>query len=312
MTNIYQLVFGTDGGQVCCVFHADNKASAGISSIGQYNCFTCGAKAHDEVGFIAKYFSVGLTRAKDIQNSLAITTKLNYSYLPLIDEQTKFLQSIGLTDAIIAKYFFCSKAGKLIYKHTWNGVVTGYTWFNSPSLSNYNASALKYKYDRSNIGGMVTPYDDVINFKNLLVCEGEKDMLTAKSFGFPNAVAKIGGAKSYIIAGLNFENKNVVLCYDCDDAGRDGMIQDATLLTTRFNCKVKTIDLNLAHGEDLNDYFMKHKKTKSDLLNLIQATPVFIPEPVTSVSRLSKFVDNLSATELVELEKLIKLKKENN
>ena len=46
-------------------------------------------------------------------------------------------------------------------------------------------------------------------------------MLTARSFGIPNAVAKIGGAKSYILGGRNFENKKIIICYDCDDYGRE-------------------------------------------------------------------------------------------
>ena len=41
---IYQLVFGIDRGQVQCVFHDDQRASAGIGPNGEYNCFACGAK----------------------------------------------------------------------------------------------------------------------------------------------------------------------------------------------------------------------------------------------------------------------------
>jgi len=67
---IYQLVFGIDRGQVQCVFHDDSHASAGIGPNGEYNCFACGTKAHDDIGFIAKYFGVGLERASKIKQSL--------------------------------------------------------------------------------------------------------------------------------------------------------------------------------------------------------------------------------------------------
>lgn len=307
--DIYQLVFGIDSGQVQCVFHDDHRASAGIGPNGEYNCFTCGAKAHDEIGFICKYFGVGKDRATRIKNCLERLQRYKYNKNPLTSEQISYLQSIGLTDNIINKYFFRAGTGKLMYNHTWNGMDVGFTWFNNPTLSNYSASYEKYCYDKNVVAGMLTPYDDVIKYSTLVLCEGEKDMLTAKSVGVVNAVAKIGGAKSYVIGGHNFENKQVVICYDCDEAGREGAIQDATILTERFACKVKVIDLNLGDKEDLNDYFIKYGKTLQDFHALIKATPVFVPQPQTTQTRFQKLVESLSDNELDELEQIIKNKK---
>lgn len=298
---IYQLVFGTDSGQVLCCFHDDSRASAGIGPNGEYNCFACGAKAHDETGFIAKYFGVGLNRASKIKNSLERLQGYKYSKNKLSQEQIEYLRSIGISDAVMHKYFFQSSIGKLIYNHTWNGIDVGYTWFNHQSLSTYSASAPKYKYDKNCIAGSLTPYDDVIRYNTLIICEGEKDMLTAKSMGIPNAVAKIGGAASYILGGVNFHNKQIVICYDCDDPGREYAIRDADILTERFACKVKIIDLGLAHGEDLNDYFIKYGKTKNDFYNLITSTPIHVLSPKTTQSKLEKFIATLSADEIAEL-----------
>lgn len=309
---IYQLVFGVDSGQVQCVFHDDSRASAGIGPLGQYNCFACGAKAHDELGFICKYFSVTPARATRIKTALERIQDYKYTKRPLSQEQENFLQSIGFTDEVIKKYFFQASTGKLMYNHTWNGFDSGYTWFNNPSLSNYNASADKYHYDKNNIAGMLTPYDDVVKYDTLVICEGEKDMLTAKSLGIVNAVAKIGGAVSYIIGGLNLRNKNIVICYDCDDAGRVNAERDAGILIERFACKVKVIDLGLLDKEDLNDYFIKYKKTAQDFSNLITSTPLFVPQPQTVQSKFERLIQNLTDQELDELTKIIEEKKGEN
>lgn len=301
---IYELVFGQDYGQVHCAFHNDQKCSAGISPEGMYHCFTCNASAHDEVGFIAKYFNVSLDRAEKIKTTLekSVEYSKRYNMLPLTAEQTNYLNSIGIKEPNISKYFFCTGVGKLYFKHMWNGIDIGYTWFNNSNLTAFNASASKYVY-YGIIGGMTTPYDDVIKYDTLIICEGEKDMLTARSLGIPNAVAKIGGAATPLICGENYKDKKVIIVYDCDDAGMAGAIRDAQILTTKFNCQVKVVNLNLNNKEDLNDYFMKYHYTVQDFYNLIKATPVFTGQSsgVVSKNRIDSFVTSLNDTELVEL-----------
>jgi len=264
--NIYQLVFGVDSGQVNCAFHDDTKPSAGISFEGQYNCFMCGAKAHNEIGFISKYFGVSQRYAQRIKDSLEKAEQYKYNKQPLTMDQD-----------------------------------IGTTWFNNPTLPNYNAAADKYKYGPGVFAGMLTPYDVVQANSTLIICEGEKDMLTARSQGITNAVAKLGGAKSYIVGGRNLENKNVVLIYDCDEAGRNGAQQDAQILTERFKCKVKVIDLGLQDKEDLNDYFIKYKKTPQDLYALFKATPIFVAQPETVQTKLQKLVSKLTNDEIDQL-----------
>lgn len=308
---IYRLIFGTDHGQVLCAFHDDSRTSAGIGPNGEYNCFACGAKAHNVVGFIAKYFAVGIERAKRIYNAMERIQKYTYHKQPLTIEQRNYLRStIGLSDALMDKYFFCAGSGKLIYNHTWNGTSIGYTWFNNPNFSNHNVSAPKYKYDKNNIGGSLSPYDDVVKYNSLLLCEGEKDMLTAKAFGIKNAVAKIGGAATWAIGGKNLENKSIAIVYDCDDPGREGAIKDATQLTNRFDCKVKVVDLGLKDGEDVNDFFIKYKKSKKDLIDLIANTPVFIPKEETPRDKVLNYVESLSDEDFKHLEDILKIKKE--
>ena len=305
--NIYEYLFGVPYGQVqvnCC-FHDDTKASAGISPTGQYNCFACGAKANNEITFIKKYFNVNDVRANIIKTRLETLDKYKPTEHPLQPEQYNYLKSIGLSDEVITKYFICQSNGKLIYKHTWNGLFLGTTWFNSPTLSNYNAGAEKYKY-QGIVGGMCTPYDAVQLYGTLLITEGEKDMLTAQSLGIKCAVAKLGGAKTPIIGGINFDNKKVVIVYDCDIYGREGAIADACYLKENHNCSVKVVDLQLQDKEDLNDYFMKYGKTVQDLYKLIQATPEFVVPATYKMTKIDRLLNSLSQNEIQELKEKLK------
>lgn len=305
--NIYDILFGVPYGQVqvnCC-FHNDSRASAGISPELQYNCFACGVSANNDVTFIRKYFDVGEQKALNIKTKLESVDKYKPTKLPVTPEQRTYLQSIGLIDKVIDKYFFCQRNGKLMYCHTWNGLDIGYTWFNSPTLSTYNAGESKYKY-QGVIGGMCTPYDDVIKYNTILITEGEKDMLTAKAFGINAAVAKVGGAITPLIGGINFEGKRVILAYDCDAPGRDGAEADAIYLKEKYNCNVKVIDLGLNDKEDLNDYFIKYNHTAQDLYALIQATPEFIIPAHKKLTRVEKFIQSLTQEELKELKEKIK------
>ena len=307
--NIYELVFGQDSGQVCCAFHDDTRESAGISDSGQYNCFACGAKAHNEEGFIMKYFNVNIKKASSIKFSLNNISKYKHSQGALTVEQRSYLNGVGIADEFIDKFFFNNGQGKLMFAHKFSGMNVGYTWFNNPSLPYYNASAEKYKYDGNTVAGMLTPYDDVRKYTTLILCEGEKDMLTAKSLGLKNAVAKIGGAITQVIAGVNLMNKNIVIVYDCDDAGRKGAEQDAYYLTEKFSCKVKVIDLGLQDKEDLNDYFIKHRHTVDDFYALLKATPIFVITAKVKSSRFQYFIDSLTREELDEVEILLQSRK---
>lgn len=305
--NIYDYVFGVSCGQVqvnCC-FHDDSKASAGISPTLQYNCFACGAKANDDLSFIKRYFNVGDKRAANIKEKLDKANRYVPTKNKVTTEQRNYLYSIGLTDQVIDKYFYCQNNGKLIYQHTWNNLPLGTTWFNSPMLSNYNAGSEKYMYNGI-IGGLCTPYDDVAKYNTILITEGEKDMLTAKSLGIKCAVAKLGGAITPLIGGVNFDNKKVVIVYDCDDPGRKGAEKDAEYLIDKHACSVKIIDLGLQNKEDLNDYFIKYNHTVQDFYNLIQSTPEYVIPPEHKQTKVERFLDGLSPEELNELKEKLK------
>ena len=264
--DIYELVFGCPLGQrykVHCCFHEEAEASAYISTEGMYHCFGCDAKAHDDTTFIKKYFN--LDSMKEANNIKYKLSQIQSKYIPNVDdvtdEQRKYLNSIGINDAVIDKYFKKRKSdNSLICWRTWNGSYIGYTVFNNPTLSTYNASFEKYKYSPNTIAGLCSPIDIIDTKNSIIITEGEKDCFTLMSQGHKASVSKIGGANTDILPIISFKDKRVAIIYDCDDAGRNGAIKDAVILMTKCNCEVRVIDLGLGDKEDLNDYFMKYNK----------------------------------------------------
>ena len=85
-------------------------------------------------------------------------------------------------------------------------------------------------------------------------------------------------------------------------------MKDAAYLIDKHACSVKIVNLGLGEKEDLNDYFMKYGHTVQDLYALIQSTPEYIVPPEHKMSKVEKFLSNLTQEELQEL----KLKLEEN
>jgi len=308
--DIYELVFGTPLGsqhKVHCCFHSENEASAYISPEGMYHCFGCNASAHDETTFIYKYFNLtSMKEANDIKYKLScIQKKYTPNTTDVTDEQRKYLNSIGIIDPIIDKYFRRKKSdNSLISWRTWNGAFVGYTVFNNPILSTYNASFEKYKYSPNTIAGSCSPADIVDTKNAIIITEGEKDCFVLMSQGHKASVSKLGGANSNILAYQGFKDKTIAIIYDCDDAGRQGAIKDAVTLMNKCNCKVRVIDLGLGDKEDLTDYFMKYNHTLQDLYKLINNTSYFIIPPEyleTPAQKMYKECIKLSYNDLIEL-----------
>jgi hypothetical protein len=122
-----------------------------------------------------------------------------------------------------------------------------------------------------------TLYNQDVLYNNentdILLCEGEKDVITATVNGF-NAVSGYGGV-SHWDASWNelFTGKNVYIVFDNDSAGKDNAIKVACqLFNYKSTLNVKIIPLSdtcIEKGEDLTDYFCKYQKKSSDLNALI-------------------------------------------
>lgn len=107
--------------------------------------------------------------------------------------------------------------------------------------------------------------------------EGEWDTLVSRQLGF-NAYTVTTGAGTWRDAFTPlFRNRDVIICYDCDDAGRKGAANVARQLHETAS-SIKIVRLPLAQsGADITDYFVKHGHAAEDFAALVAATPVYTP-----------------------------------
>ena len=129
--------------------------------------------------------------------------------------------------------------------------------------------------------GLIIPYDVwKDNNKITLICAGEKDMAVTRSHGF-NAICLTGGEMSLPLSPMWFKDKDVVILYDNDEAGKLGAIKLATYLLpychTVKNCTAFH-ETCKEDKEDMTDFFNKYNKTREDLIAYMNATPYFTEE----------------------------------
>jgi DNA primase len=105
--------------------------------------------------------------------------------------------------------------------------------------------------------------------KLVALCEGELDALCGISHWL-KCVTQTGGAntwKSEFSPG--FKDLNVIIAYDNDDAGRAGALKAAQSIASHA-ASVEIVQWPdfMEEKEDLTDFFVKHRKTKDDFLQL--------------------------------------------
>ncbi len=112
----------------------------------------------------------------------------------------------------------------------------------------------------------------------ILICEGEKDTITAISKGF-NAVTQTAGCNSWADQFTRFfTRRDVIIAYDADEKGHTGAQKVAKKLAeVAKSVKIITWPTDIMpmvddHGQDLTDYFSAHGHNAQDLKDLISAT----------------------------------------
>lgn len=135
----------------------------------------------------------------------------------------------------------------------------------------------------------------------ILLCEGEPDTICALSKGL-NAITQTSKTKSWSKEHLDpFKCRDVVIAYDADQAGQNFMVMAAKSLKEVAK-SVRVLDWPdwmgkrgdgtwpEDHGEDLTDYFVKHKKKPGDLLELIVSARLYAAED-DSEPEVSKYYE---------------------
>lgn len=118
------------------------------------------------------------------------------------------------------------------------------------------------------------PIDNLKDGKNkVVICEGEWDCLLLNQEGI-NAVTGTTGVNTWLEEwNVFFKHFDVMIIFDCDDVGRAATLKVKEQLLHNVK-SLKILDLKLGNdGEDITDFFVKHKKTVKDLREIVKNTP---------------------------------------
>ena len=262
--------------KVLCPFHNDTRPSASINTIKNlFHCWVCDI-GYNEEQFLAKMNNITTAEASKLLSSYNIYDDWNYNE-GLLWADDKFLNNVrklGLSDDTISDMRLgVVKLGNI------NKKLLGIpVFYNNILVDVRKYNLLKYEdipkcsSNENAESGWIIPYDQFLKSNEpCYLFEGEKDMLLARDLGI-NAYTMISGASakpnSKVIGA--FKNKEIILCYDNDDAGKKGMLgMFKALKDIVKNIKyIKIGDVVKGEKEDFYDFINKYKKDVFDFYAL--------------------------------------------
>ena len=266
---------GAEEVKVLCPFHNDTSPSASINiKKDLFHCWVCGI-GYNEQQFLSKVNNISLSDAHKVVLKTNETTHdwklVEKAELWANPTFLKKVEDLGLNSKIIDElHLGLVKDSKgrayLGYPVFYNGVLMDIRRFNISKfegvpkiMSNAGAEA-----------GFIIPYDIWVKSNDLTyIFEGEKKMALARTLGL-NAITITGGANArpndFVLNG--FKDRDVVICYDNDDAGRQG----ANKVYDKIKSVAKSVKyINIGEvvskvGDDFYDMIMSYKKTITDFL----------------------------------------------
>ena len=299
---------------VCCPFphytgtgqqYFESHPSAHVNTVEHlFHCKVCG-ESGSEVSMIGKLLGCSGPIAHKIQKCFETDeTIFEWRQEKLSETAKKRAESLGISEDVIKELQIKSPEFQdevmafpvFMYDHIMD-------------IRQYNPGGNpKIKSRKGAPSGLVIPFDewkDTPKTKWTILCAGEKDMAIARTNGF-NAITLTGGEQSLPSQPKYFEDKQVAICYDNDEAGRTGAYKVANFLL-KYTNKIKVV-LNFHEGmeekEDITDYFVKYKKTKADLIRCIEETPIYTEQHV--VHKNYPTMDLLTASKPDNVSKLVK------
>lgn len=260
------------------VEYYENVPSSSINlDMRVFHCFTCD-RTYKELEFAQ------VVTGKDKESIIReYTTKeeLKNDTLNWNDLQHKaLLESKETLDKLYALKISDETINELNLGYIMNSLATPVFKNNALiNIARYNIHKIpdkpKNEYNKNANMGDIIPFDVWKNdFRPTIICEGEKDMIVARSQGL-NAITLTGGAqaamqKDYI---PYFKNRVVYICYDNDDVGRQGALKRYKEICA--NCNANIIDIGkvcVLNKEDVTDFFVKYNKSIDDFQALIEQT----------------------------------------
>jgi len=136
-----------------------------------------------------------------------------------------------------------------------------------PKYREENEAKIKFAWRSSPIS--LYPIETIKN-KTIVVTEGEFDALILNDKGIPAITTTGGSGADFREFAEYFVGKKIYLCYDCDNAGKEGAKKSAKVLANLPETEVYIMDLGLADGEDVTDYFVKYRMDKESFEEVME------------------------------------------
>lgn len=241
----------------------------------QYDCKKCGAKGN--IITLAKHLGddtkdVALNPIKPKRKNPKFNEEIIDSCHNAIPEHIRhYLNARGITDAAVSEF-----------KLGW-GEFYGKWWITIPIKDiEGNFEFFKLRQDPKDInnpnkykfypyGSKATIYGwDVLENVNdkLVICEGEFDRLILLKNNI-SAITSTGGAKTFKqewVEKITEKNKQIYICYDNDEEGKEGAERVAKMLKNKQNqIFIITLPQEISEKGDITDYFEKLKGNADDL-----------------------------------------------
>lgn len=187
------------------------------------------------------------------------------------DPIKNYLNARGITDEVIEKAQLSMTQGKIVipvFDKDGNRIFNKYR--RDPLLKD-DASIPKYTYDQGSKAALYN-INNVDLSMPVFITEGEFDCLCLMSHGF-QAISSTGGSGTFLAewADVLKDCPDIVVCYDRDVAGMNGMLKVQSVLP-----KARLLFLPEFKGKDVTDYMLQFPS--SNFLKL-KAESWVIPEP---------------------------------
>lgn len=254
-----------------CPLHEDSKRSANINvEKGVWNCHKgCGGGTISELikreeEWVDPPSGLGRSRSSNGQGSERVTNAKISGWVQALhadDDLLTFLnKERGLTDDTILEYEIGWDKFHKVYTIPIRGPQQEIM-----NVRRYDPNPSDDRRKIYSVKGMGKPQlYPVANLEGdspIVLCEGEFDMMISNQNGY-RAVTKTGSAKTWNGEwNKYFIGRDVFLCHDCDQAGKEANIKIGRMLR-KVARHVYVIDLPYEHvekhGKDLTDFFKEH------------------------------------------------------
>lgn len=300
---------------VCCPFphkvpgtelsYMETHPSAHVNTANNlFNCKACGA-GHNEITFMQTVLNCSFIFAKKLQRCFDNDEDLDNwnSVVQLTDEGLSKINNLGISTEVAKElHMTASEYGIQFPVFMYDHLV---------DIRTYNPGHEPKVRSREGCpAGVIYPFDIwrmTPKHRVTVLCAGEKDMAVARSNGL-NAITLTGGERALPQLLKEFEERDVVICYDNDSTGLSGAravacklygVAKSVRICTGFHeiCSEK--------GEDITDFFTKYNKTKEDLVKYLKEAPVFEPTE-NELEACYPIVDLLTATKPKYLNRMVR------